>query len=221
LWPLQRTPDGAFLRIGPCLPIDGVKMAVHATTRHARSPVRRANGSAPVRALELSVVIPCLNEADGIGVVVGKALRTMARDGIDGEVVVVDNGSDDGSAELAQAAGARVVHERRRGYGSAYRAGFAAARGEYVLMGDADDTYDFTQLAAFVEPLRDGADFVIGNRMKRIQPGAMPWLHRRIGNPLLTGILNATPIAACARFAATCCRSSTCAPAAWSSPPSR
>jgi Glycosyl transferase family 2 len=104
--------------------------------------------------------------------------------------VVVDNGSDDGSPELAEAAGARVIHERRRGYGSAYQAGFVAARGSYILMGDADDTYDFTRLGDFVEPLRDGADFVIGNRMKRIQPGAMPWLHRHIGNPVLTGVLN-------------------------------
>ena len=166
-------------------------MSTPATTARLRSR-RRQGGSVPrqATALELSVVIPCLNEADAIAVVVGKALRTMEREGIVGEVIVVDNGSDDGSPELAAEAGARVVHERRRGYGSAYQAGFVAARGAYVLMGDADDTYDFTQLASFVEPLREGADFVIGNRMKRIQPGAMPWLHRRIGNPLLTGILN-------------------------------
>jgi glycosyltransferase involved in cell wall biosynthesis len=141
-------------------------------------------------ALELSVVIPCLNEAEGIGVVVEKAVRTMRDEGISGEVVVADNGSDDGSAELAEAAGARVVREERRGYGSAYQAGFAAARGEYILMGDADDTYDFTQIKRFVEPLREGADMVIGNRMSNIQPGAMPWLHRHVGNPLLTGLLN-------------------------------
>ena len=163
-----------------------------ATTARLRSRRKRLAPLTPKRTgrLELSVVIPCLNEAEGIAVVVEKALQTMRREGIYGEVIVVDNGSEDGSPELAEAAGARVVHERRRGYGSAYQAGFAAAHGTYILMGDADDTYDFTQLDRFVAPLRRGADFVIGNRMKQIQPGAMPWLHRRIGNPLLTGILN-------------------------------
>ncbi|MCD6015289.1 MAG: glycosyl transferase family 2 [Solirubrobacterales bacterium] len=139
---------------------------------------------------ELSVVIPCLNEAEGIAVVVEKAIRTMEREGISGEVVVADNGSTDGSPAIAEAAGARVVHEPRRGYGSAYQAGFTAARGEYILMGDGDDTYDFTQIDRFVGPLREGADLVIGNRMAGIQPGAMSWLHRRVGNPLLTGVLN-------------------------------
>jgi glycosyltransferase involved in cell wall biosynthesis len=139
---------------------------------------------------ELSVVIPCLNEAEGIGVVVDKAVRTMAREGIAGEVVVVDNGSTDGSTAIAEAAGARVIEESRRGYGSAYQAGFAAARGTYILMGDGDDTYDFTQIGRFLAPLRAGADVVIGDRMARIQPGAMPWLHRHIGNPALTGLLN-------------------------------
>ena len=141
-------------------------------------------------ALELSVVIPCLNEAEGIAVVVEKAVGTMKSEGILGEVVVVDNGSTDDSPALAEAAGARVVHEGRRGYGSAYQAGFAAARGEYILMGDGDDSYDFTQIDRFIGPLREGADLVIGNRMAGIQPGAMPWTHRRIGNPLLTGVLN-------------------------------
>jgi glycosyltransferase involved in cell wall biosynthesis len=145
---------------------------------------------AQTEALELSVVIPCLNEAEAIAIVVEKALRTMREQGISGEVIVADNGSDDGSPDLAAAAGARVIHEARRGYGSAYLSGFSAARGEFILMGDADDTYDFTQLDRFIAPLRDGADVVIGNRMSRIQPGAMPWLHRRIGNPLLTGLLN-------------------------------
>ena len=139
---------------------------------------------------ELSVVIPCLNEAEAIAIVIEKARRTMAAEGIVGEVIVADNGSDDGSVELAAAAGARVVHEPRKGYGSAYLAGFAAARGRYILMGDGDDTYDFTEIVRFVDPLRRGADMVIGNRMSGIQPGAMPWLHRRIGNPLLTGLLN-------------------------------
>jgi hypothetical protein len=139
---------------------------------------------------ELSVVIPCLNEAESIEIVVRKAAETMREQGIDGEVVVADNGSVDGSPELASRAGARVVHESRRGYGAAYLAGFDAARGTYVLMGDADDTYDFTEIPRFLEPLRDGADMVIGNRMADIQPGAMPWLHRYVGNPVLTGVLN-------------------------------
>jgi hypothetical protein len=140
--------------------------------------------------LELSVVIPCLNEAQSIELVVRKALNTMEREGIRGEVVVADNGSTDGSPELAEKAGARVVNEPRKGYGSAYLAGFDAARGKYILMGDADDTYDFTQIVRFLGPLDEGADMVIGNRMSGLQPGSMPWLHRYIGNPLLTGILN-------------------------------
>jgi glycosyltransferase involved in cell wall biosynthesis len=155
-----------------------------------RTGAARPERMAETSELELSVVIPCLNEAEAIGLVVEKAIRTMAAEGIPGEVVVADNGSEDGSPQLAEAAGARVVYEPRRGYGSAYQAGFAAARGEYILMGDADDTYDFTQLKRFVEPLREGADMVIGNRMSNIQPGAMPWHHRHIGNPLLTGLLN-------------------------------
>src|ERR671935_855614 len=107
-----------------------------------------------------------------------------------GEVVVVDNGSDDGSADLAQRAGARVVQESRRGYGSAYLAGFAAARGDRIVMADADLTYDFNEIPRFLEKLEDGAELVIGNRMAKIHKGAMPWLHRYVGNPLLTGILN-------------------------------
>jgi glycosyltransferase involved in cell wall biosynthesis len=146
--------------------------------------------SEPLDQVELSVVIPCLNEAEGVGVVVEKARRTLEREGLSGEVIVADNGSEDGSPEIASAAGARVVRQPRRGYGSAYLAGFEAARGTYILMGDADDTYDFTQIGRFLAPLRDGADVVMGNRMKGIQPGAMPWLHRRVGNPLLTGLLN-------------------------------
>src|SRR5215210_4808661 len=144
----------------------------------------------PTGTTELSVVIPCLNEAESIALVVEKARRTMESEGISGEVVVVDNGSTDGSPELAEAVGARVVHEPRKGYGSAYLAGFDAAEGTYVLMGDADDTYDFTQLGRFIGPLHDGADMVIGNRMHGLQPGSMPRLHRYVGNPLLTGILN-------------------------------
>ena len=138
----------------------------------------------------LSVVIPCLNEAANIERCVAWARTTMAEHGIDGEVVVADNDSDDDSAEIARAAGARVVHERRRGYGNAYMAGFAAARGRYVLMADADLTYDFGEIPRFVSELEAGADLVMGDRMDGIQPGAMPWLHRYIGNPVLSGTLN-------------------------------
>jgi glycosyltransferase involved in cell wall biosynthesis len=138
----------------------------------------------------VSVVIPCLNEADNIVACVTKAREALERNAIHGEVVVADNDSEDGSRELAEAAGARVVHEPRRGYGSAYLAGFAAARGEYIVMGDADLTYDFDEIPRFLAELRDGADMVIGDRMQNIHPGAMPWLHRYVGNPLLSGFLN-------------------------------
>ena len=138
----------------------------------------------------LSVVIPCLNEAETISECVRRALGALEQSGVDGEVIVVDNGSRDGSEELAASAGARVVHEPRRGYGSAYLAGFGAARGAYILMADADLTYDFADLPRFLGRLQDGADLVIGDRMDNIQPGAMPWLHRYVGNPILSTTLN-------------------------------
>ena len=140
--------------------------------------------------VRVSVVIPCLNEAENIEQCVHRALAAMKGAGIRGEVVVADNDSDDASAELARAAGARVVHEPRRGYGSAYMAGFAAALGTYVVMADADLTYDFAEIPRFVANLDDGADLVMGDRMDNIEPGAMPWLHRYVGNPVLSGILN-------------------------------
>ena len=138
----------------------------------------------------VSVVIPCLNEAQNIGDCVSAALAALSQAGIAGEVVVADNASDDDSAALAIAAGARVVTESRRGYGSAYLAGFAAARGKYIVMGDADLTYDFAEIPNFVRELEDGADLVMGDRMNNIQPGAMSWLHRYVGNPILSGFLN-------------------------------
>ncbi len=138
----------------------------------------------------VSVVIPCLNEAENIEQCVSTALGAMAAAGISGEVVVADNGSEDGSGALAQDAGARVIHEPVRGYGSAYLAGFAAARGAYILMADADLTYDFNEIPRFLAKLEAGADMIIGDRMQNIQPGAMPWLHRYIGNPLLSRLLN-------------------------------
>ena len=141
-------------------------------------------------ALAVSVVIPCLNEGQSIESCVQSARKVLVENGISGEVVVADNGSDDDSAALATAAGARVVHEERRGYGSAYLAGFAAARGTYIITADADQTYDFNEIPRFVASLEGGADMVIGNRMNNIVPGAMPWLHRYIGNPILSGFLN-------------------------------
>jgi len=145
-----------------------------------------AEGFAPL----VSVVIPCLNEAENIEECVIAALEALAQMGVQGEVVVADNDSDDDSASLAERAGARVVVERRRGYGSAYLAGFAASRGRFIVMADADLTYDFNEIPRFVAALEEGAEMVIGDRMDNIQPGAMPWLHRYVGNPILTGILN-------------------------------
>jgi len=138
----------------------------------------------------VSVVIPCLNEAENIEACVTAALEAIVRMDVDGEVVVADNNSEDESVRLAESAGARVVIERRRGYGSAYLAGFAAARGKYIVMADADLTYDFKEIPRFVEELDKGAEMVIGDRMDNIHPGAMPWLHQYVGNPILTGLLN-------------------------------
>ncbi len=140
--------------------------------------------------LMVSVVIPCLNEAESIERCVTSALEVMRLNDIAGEVIVADNDSEDDSPRLAAAAGAIVVHEPERGYGSAYLAGFAAARGRYILMADADLTYDFEEIPHFLAELEKGADMVIGNRMNNILPGAMPWHHRYIGNPLLSGFLN-------------------------------
>jgi glycosyltransferase involved in cell wall biosynthesis len=138
----------------------------------------------------VSVVIPCLNEAENIERCVAAALSALNGMGVPGEVIVADNGSEDDSARLALQAGARVVVERRRGYGSAYLAGFAASTGRYIVMADADLTYDFNDIPRFVAALEEGAEMVIGDRMDNIQPGAMPWLHRYVGNPILTGLLN-------------------------------
>jgi hypothetical protein len=135
--------------------------------------------------------MPCLNEACTVGRCVDKALQCLREIGVAGEVVVADNGSTDGSPSIAAARGARVVRVARRGYGSALQAGIAAARGRYIVMGDADDSYDFGRLGPFLERLRRGDDLVMGNRFRGgIRPGAMPWHHRYIGNPVLTGILN-------------------------------
>ncbi len=139
----------------------------------------------------ISVVLPCLNEAPSVGRCVVQALDAIRATGLTGEVVVCDNGSTDGSAEIARHAGARVVRESTRGYGSAYLRGFAAARGTYLVMGDADASYDFGEIPNLVAMLQDGYDYVVGSRFAgKILPGAMPWMHRYIGNPMLTGALN-------------------------------
>jgi glycosyltransferase involved in cell wall biosynthesis len=139
--------------------------------------------------MRVSVVIPCLNEAETIAECVQEARAALDANDLPGEVIVVDNGSTDGSGRLAREAGAMVVDEPRRGYGSAYLAGLAVARGDYIVMVDADLTYDFGDIPKFVRELEDGAQVVIGNRMQDIKPGAMPLLSR-LGNPLLSGFLN-------------------------------
>ncbi len=142
----------------------------------------------PVR---VSIVMPCLNEATTITQCVGRAFQVLSDSALDGEVLVVDNGSADGSDLLASESGATVIRERRRGYGNAYRAGFLAARGDYIVMVDADLTYDLASIPQFIAELDRGADVVVGDRMNNIHPGAMSWSHRYIGNPFLSGLLNA------------------------------
>jgi glycosyltransferase involved in cell wall biosynthesis len=140
--------------------------------------------------IELSVVMPCLNEADTVAVCVEKAVRAMREAGIRGEVILADNGSTDGSQKLAESKGARVVPVAAKGYGNALMGGIAAAQGKYVIMGDADDSYDFLEIPKFVAKLREGYDLVQGCRLPggggTVNPGAMPWSHRWIGNPMFS-----------------------------------
>src|SRR5437879_5380024 len=143
------------------------------------------------RAIELTVLMPCLDEARTVATCVRKALEVCQLAELKAEVLVADNGSRDGSPELARAAGARVVHVHARGYGAALRAGIEAARGRFIVMADADDSYEFTDIPAFVERLRGGDELVMGSRFRgTIHRGAMPFLHRVFGNPVLTWILN-------------------------------
>ena len=145
--------------------------------------------SSMTESLELTILMPCLNEAETLAICIDKAQAYLARAGIAGEVVIADNGSTDGSQAIAVSHGARVVPIAARGYGSALIGGIRAARGRYVIMGDSDDSYDFSRLENFVERLREGWQLVMGNRFKGgIAPGAMPPLHRYLGNPVLTGI---------------------------------
>jgi len=139
--------------------------------------------------LELTILMPCLNEAETLAACIGKARGFLDRTGIAGEVLIADNGSTDGSQDIARGLGARVVTVPERGYGAALAGGIQAARGRFVIMGDADDSYDFANLDAFIAELRDGADLVMGNRFAGgIEPGAMPWHHRYIGNPVLSAV---------------------------------
>ena len=148
-----------------------------------------ALGALATDQLELSVVMPCLNERETVGVCVRKALGSLREAGIRGEVIVADNGSTDGSVEIAQAEGARVVNIAEKGYGNALKGGILASLGEYVLMADADDSYDFSHAPRFLDQLRAGSDLVMGNRFQGgISDHAMPFLHRYVGNPLLSGL---------------------------------
>lgn len=138
---------------------------------------------------ELTILMPCLNESETLATCIMKAKAYLERSGVDGEVLIADNGSTDGSQEIARGLGARVVDVAQKGYGAALLGGIAAARGKYTIMGDADDSYDFSSLQVFVDKLRQGVDLVMGNRFKGgIAPGAMPPLHRYLGNPVLSWI---------------------------------
>jgi glycosyltransferase involved in cell wall biosynthesis len=143
----------------------------------------------PLLFMELTILMPCLNEAETLGICINKARKFLEKNQVAGEVLIADNGSTDGSREIAQALGARVVHVSERGYGAALITGIDAAQGRYIIMGDSDDSYDFTSLMPFVEKLRQGYELVMGNRFQGgIQERAMPPLHRYLGNPVLSFI---------------------------------
>jgi hypothetical protein len=155
----------------------------------ASSPTRPAAPKQTQGHVDVSVVLPCLNEDETVASCVADALSYFDRSGLRGEVIVVDNGSTDRSREEAERAGARVIEERRRGYGAAHLRGFAEARGTYIVMADADATYDLLHLDPLIEPLKQGYDMTVGNRMKNMEPGAMTWSHRVIGTPAITFLL--------------------------------
>ena len=162
-----------------------------ATLTHEERPTtaKTMSGDFGAADVELSIVMPCLNEAETLETCIRKAQRFLDKHGVVGEIVIGDNGSTDGSQEIACRCGARVVNVPVRGYGAALYHATLAARGRYVIMGDSDDSYDFSDLMPFVAKLREGADLVMGNRFRGgIKPGAMPWKNKHIGNPVLTGI---------------------------------
>ena len=154
-----------------------------------------------ISSVELSVVMPCLNEAETLETCIKKAQAALRDQDIVGEVIVADNGSTDGSQAIATRMGARVVHVEPKGYGNALMGGITSARGKFILMGDADDSYDFTAIRPFIDKLRQGYDLVMGNRFSGgIKPGAMPFLHRYLGNPVLSGIGRVFFSSACGDF---------------------
>lgn len=155
------------------------------------SPDRSIKNNFQTDCVEVSIVMPCLNEKDAVGLCVSQAVNTLKANSLKGEVIVSDNGSCDNSQELAQSAGARLVLEKIKGYGRAYKTGIAEARGKYIIIADSDGTYDFSNIVKFIEPLRQGYAFVNGSRLKgKIHKGAMPFLHRYLGNPFLSFALN-------------------------------
>lgn len=173
------------------MPIGGLEIIPMTTDirRTDASAENMANATAPGTEVELTILMPCLNEALTLGICIDKASRYLSASGIAGEVLIADNGSTDGSQAIARERGARVVSIAQRGYGAALIGGITAARGRFIIMGDADDSYDFLDLDAFVMALRAGADLAMGNRFRGgIEPGAMPPLHRYLGNPVLSGV---------------------------------
>ena len=173
--------------------LESAEQAVHDCLELDATPAEGASSRKGPATLELSVVMPCLNEADTLATCIRKAQRAMAEHGIAGEIVVADNGSTDGSIDIAMRLGARVVHVAEKGYGNALRGGIAASRGKYVIMGDADDSYDFLEIPKFVDKLREGYDLAQGCRLPsgggKVLPGAMPVTHRWIGNPTFSSMV--------------------------------
>ena len=167
--------------------MEGMPSEVTSTGKGPGGQPSRHDG---VEQFEVSVVMPCLNEADTLATCIGKVQDVFAREQIDGEIIVADNGSTDGSIEIAERMGARLIPVAERGYGNALMGGISAARGRFVVMGDADDSYDWLELGTFVDKLREGYDLVQGCRLERgggrVMPGAMPLLHRRWGNPMFS-----------------------------------
>jgi hypothetical protein len=173
------------------LPLSNItpKLQVDESELPEPDPLERGMAITEESTYELSIVMPCLNEVETLRACIEKAQRSLRENNILGEIIVADNGSTDGSQVLAASLGARVIHVSAKGYGNALMGGIAAARGKYVIMGDADDSYDFSNLRPFIEELRKGNDLVMGNRFKGgIKPGAMPLTHKYLGNPVLSAL---------------------------------